>query len=377
LKKKKLHILFLNSWYPSEVFPFNGDFIQRHANAVALEHDVTSLHFVTDESRSKEYISEKNLNNVRTIIVYLPKTKFLFQKFLLFWNAYTSQLNKLADLDLIQVNRIYPMGIFALVTKLIRKKPLLFMEHFTGYAYPNLIGIGPFERFSLKLVGNYADGIITVSDHLAKGIGKFGVQNKFFTIPNVVDTEIFEPNIHKNKIFQILHVSSLNNTHKNIMGILRVTQRLLSEKVNYHLILVGGEEKEYLTHIVELGLQDNTTFVPQVDQRKVADSMQKSDLFVLFSNYENLPCVILESFACGLPVVSSNVGGIAEFFPSGFGTLVEPNDEQELYQAILAQMNKPQVDKQKMHLYAENHFSKSVISKKFTEVYRNLSLIHI
>ncbi|MGB5243277.1 MAG: glycosyltransferase family 4 protein [Lutimonas sp.] len=371
MKKKKLHILFLNSWYPSAVFPFNGDFIQRHANAVALEHKVTSLHFVTDESRHKKYISEETLDNVRTIIVYLPKTNSIFQKFLLFWNAYRSQLNKLPDFDLIQVNRIYPLGIFALITKLIKKKPLLLMEHFTGYAYPHLIPISPFERFALKLVGKYADGIITVSEHLAEGIRNFGVQNKFFTIPNVVDTEIFRPEPHKNKIFKLLHVSSLSNAHKNVMGILKVSHKLLSEKVAFHLTLVGGEEKDYFKKIMELGLQHHTTVVPQVDQRKVADYMQKSDLFVLFSHYENLPCVILESFACGLPVVSSNVGGIDEYFPSDFGTLVKANNEHELYKAILAQMNKPQVDQQKMYIYAKNHFSKSVIAKKFTEVYMN------
>ena len=361
----------MNSWYPSEVFPYNGDFIQRHAIAVALEHRVTSLHFVTDESRSKKYISEETLNNVRTIIVYLPKTKSIFQKFLIFWNAYTSQLNNLPDFDLIQVNRIYPIGIFALGTKLIKKKPVLLMEHFTGYAYPDLIPISPIEKFTLKLVGNYADGIITVSEHLAKGIRKFGVQNKFFTIPNVVDTELFKPENHRNKVFKLLHVSSLNNAHKNIIGILKVSQKLLSEKVEFHLTIVGGEEKAYLKNIVALGLQQHTTFVPQVDQRIIADFMQKSDLFVLFSHYENLPCVILESFACGLPVVSSDVGGIDEFFPTDFGTLVEANNEHELFLAILAQMNKPPVDTQKMYIYAKNHFSKHVIAKKFTDIYMN------
>jgi len=51
---KKLHVLFLASWYPSRVLKTNGDFIQRHAEAVALQHNVTVLHVISDS-----YLSEK------------------------------------------------------------------------------------------------------------------------------------------------------------------------------------------------------------------------------------------------------------------------------------------------------------------------------
>jgi len=46
--KKKLHILFLSSWYPSHVSPSNGDFIQRHAEAIATKHNVTVIYVTTD-----------------------------------------------------------------------------------------------------------------------------------------------------------------------------------------------------------------------------------------------------------------------------------------------------------------------------------------
>jgi len=46
---KKLHILFLCSWFPSRVLPTNGDFILRHAEAVATKHKVTAIHVITDE----------------------------------------------------------------------------------------------------------------------------------------------------------------------------------------------------------------------------------------------------------------------------------------------------------------------------------------
>jgi glycosyltransferase involved in cell wall biosynthesis len=39
---------------------------------------------------------------------------------------------------------------------------------------------------------------------------------------------------------------------------------------------------------------------------------KKADAFILFSRHENFPCVVIEALCCGLPVVASNVGGIAE-----------------------------------------------------------------
>jgi len=44
----KLHVLFLASWYPSRILKSNGDFIQRHAEAVALQHKVSVIHVKSD-----------------------------------------------------------------------------------------------------------------------------------------------------------------------------------------------------------------------------------------------------------------------------------------------------------------------------------------
>ena len=55
---------------------------------------------------------------------------------------------------------------------------------------------------------------------------------------------------------------------------------------------------------------------------------------VLSSNYENMPVVILEAFACGLPVVSTNVGGISEIVNESNGLLVPPHDAEKLANAM-------------------------------------------
>ncbi|MCK5637765.1 MAG: hypothetical protein KAH67_03580, partial [Flavobacteriaceae bacterium] len=88
MTKKKLHILFLNSWYPSKVLPNNGDFIQRHAEAVALKHRVTAIHVITDQNITKNTIEDSNLNGVRTLIAYLKPYNSKFTKQFYFFKAY-------------------------------------------------------------------------------------------------------------------------------------------------------------------------------------------------------------------------------------------------------------------------------------------------
>ena len=63
--------------------------------------------------------------------------------------------------------------------------------------------------------------------------------------------------------------------------------------------------------------------------------MPHADFFVLFSNYENAPVVISEALAVGLPIVSSNVGGISEMINEEIGFLIDRKDEKALKEKIL------------------------------------------
>jgi glycosyltransferase involved in cell wall biosynthesis len=374
---KKLHILFLNSWYPSRVLPNNGDFIQRHAEAVSLQHEVTSIHIITDPNCKQSIeIVKKEINGINTIIGYLKQTRNPILKGYLFFRAYKKVLQEVGLIDIVHLNVLYPFGIFALHLKWFRKKPFIISEHWTGYQRHSNNSVGLIQKFTSRTIAKNANYVCPVSKNLENSMVLNGLDGNYKVIPNVVDTEIFVPKENVNDCFTMLHVSSMVNAHKNVEGILNVVSKFKKNVPNFRLFLVGNNSNSYHSLITDLSLTQNVIVIDQIDHFRIAHYMQQSDIFILFSNYENLPCVILESFSCGLPVISTNVGGIAEYFPDNFGQLIPKNDKIALLKAITSYHNDDaKHSKIKMHKYVKSNFSPAIICNNFTELY-NKSLTY-
>jgi glycosyltransferase involved in cell wall biosynthesis len=94
-----------------------------------------------------------------------------------------------------------------------------------------------------------------------------------------------------------------------------------------------------------LGLTKHVRFLGT--RNDVPELMRAFDLFVLTSHSEGCPNVILEAMASGLPVVSTNVGGVPELVNADTGMLVPPRDDTTLAEAILRLLDDP-VRRQRM-----------------------------
>ena len=369
---KKLHILFLCGWYPSRVLPTNGDFIQRHAEAVSLKNYVSVLHIISDEAVKKTEFVSFEKNNVKTHIAYVKKNKNIVSKAIVFYKAYRGLLQKIETFDVVHLNTIYPFGIFALHQKWFKKKPFIISEHWTGYLAPQAKQIGSVEKFISTVIAKNAKYICPVSENLAKNMQELGLQGVYKPIPNVVDTEAFYPIKKDHEHFNILHISNMKDNQKNISGILNVLQKLDKNFDNFSMTLIGENSKKYKEKANNLGIDSQKLqFVDQIPQRELNDFFGKADVFILFSTAENLPCVILESFATGTPVISTDVGGISEYFPENFGVLINQKDERMLYKEIeKVYLRKKQFDStEEMHHFAVSNFSREKISDDFSELY--------
>jgi len=91
---------------------------------------------------------------------------------------------------------------------------------------------------------------------------------------------------------------------------------------------------------------------------------------VLFSNYENMPVVINEAFAIGIPVIATDTGGISEQVNEWNGRLVKPCDEDALYSSILSMMeDSGRFDQKKIKDYAELWFGSKSIENQLKTLY--------
>lgn len=371
MHKKKLHILFVNSWYPSKVLPTNGDFIQRHVEAVATKHNVTTIHVITNPIIDKEEITDITTNGIRTIIAYLKPSKNYINKLIYYFKAYKKLYLLTEDFDILHVSKLYPAGLFALYLKWFKNKKYIISEHFTGYLQPHAKNIGKTEIYLSKIISKNATFVCPVSENLAENMKSLGLNGNYEVVPNVVDTNLFTPHEKKKKIFTLIHLSSLADKHKNITGLLKVISKLQNHIPNFLFYLIGDNPLQYQNLIESLKINpNNIELVDQIPHYQVSHYLQKSDILILFSNYENLPCVILEAFACGIKVISTNVGGIQEFFPKDYGALIPQGDEKYLLKEIINQYNKSnRVSKKSMHQYAKKLFSKESISDRFNKLY--------
>jgi glycosyltransferase involved in cell wall biosynthesis len=368
---QKLHILFICGWFPSKVSPTNGDFIQRHAEAVATKHAVSVIHIISDEKTDKECIEINQENAVNIYIGYVRKTKNPLLKISRFWKIFHQIIKTIDSFDVVHLNKIYPFGIFAFHLKRKFKKPYIISEHWTAYQIPNVKQIGFFQKIVSKIITKNATYVCPISDHLSKSMQQFGLQGNFKTVANVVNTIVFCPQQKENNLFTILHVSSLNDKQKNISGMLRVVKKLQETNVDFIWKFIGGTSDEILELMSKLNI--NTTkveFIPHVSQIKLATHLQQANVCVSFSNYETFGIVMAESIACGTPVISTNTGILNELKSEEFFKIIPLKDEDKLFQELLNYQKNPKIyDSKKMNSFISEKFSVNVIANEFSLLY--------
>lgn len=221
-----------------------------------------------------------------------------------------------------------------MVKKLVDQTPLIITPHSNPGSRD--FGLMDFRKLPLK----EADQIIALTNLEKKHLIWSGVnQNKISVIPNGIDVDKFKPSsdvpTDRNLV---LFVGKINIEHKGVDTLIKSVPLVLRSVPKAKFVLVGPDwgDLAYLKKLsITLGVEDYVSFVGSVSETEKIEHLAKARVCVVPSNIEPFGIVVLESMACGKPVIASRVGGIPEILRNKeHGILVEAGNPRMLSEAI-------------------------------------------
>jgi len=369
LKPNSQHILILSSWYPTKDALFVGNFVQRQAELLASEYQVTVLHTKSYSSIKSSEISDTIKGNLREIIIYHPKGQNLIQKFLNQKKAFHLGLQKIENVTLIHGHVLLSKGLQFIQAKKRFNCPLFVTEHASYYRKEIREKRSFLDKIILKKVNKHIDKLFAVSEFLKNDLQLDFPSKKIEILPNHIDTKVFTPTqFSRETKTQFLHISTLDEQVKNPKGILDACLLVVQGgQSNFHLTIISDEPTEkWEKYTSTNNLSEYITFLGPLNWFELAPYYQKSDAFILFSSYETFSIVLAEAWACGIPTITTSVG-IGNQLSEKLGIQVEINSPQSLANGMLEIMeNKRTFNPDMIRKHAEQ-FS----GEKILNIYRN------
>lgn len=383
--KKRHHILFVSSWYPNSTNPTLGNFVQKHAEAASAHNTISALAVFPRDQKHKIEVETSEKNGVYSAVCYIkpvtnsiPFISGLIKK-LRYFKACKKGLQKIeleqGEVNLTHLNVVLPMGIFAHYLKRFRKIPYVVTEHSTAYTSGDLKYTDDQINKASEILKD-AEIILPVSQDLGKTLQQLAPEVPQIVVANVVDEETFllkKTNDQAKKRF--IHISTAVDDHKNVSGILEGIQKLSQQREDFESVIVSdGDVDPHIKKAEELGILNRfVKFEGRKATEEIAQLLSESTALVLFSNYENFPCVIAESMMVGTPIISTAVNGIPEHVSTQNGILVQPKDVDALVDAfnhVLDHSDK--FSPNNLRNYALKHFSYSGVGDQLDAIYRQL-----
>ena len=229
-------------------------------------------------------------------------------------------------LDLFHVHYAIPHASVAFLAKQILKDYNMHVPVITTLHGTDITLVGknksyePVVSFSI----NHSDGVTAVSEFLKKStLEHFSVDRDIRVIYNFVDKARFQRQnkqhfkrmiaSHGEKI--LIHTSNMRKV-KRVDDVIQVFAKVL-ERLPSKLLMVGdGPERRRLEDKTrEMGIADNVIFLGSQDP--VEEIYAVGDAFIMPSENESFGLAALEAMACGVPVISSNAGGLPELVLEG------------------------------------------------------------
>lgn len=224
-------------------------------------------------------------------------------------------------------------GIFAILPKILFKKPIVITIHGSDY---RLFQKNITNKLIGKIIIHYTDAIITVNKEFENELKQKYPHKRIDYIPYAYEISQHISSAEKeNTPLTILFVGSLTE-EKGIYDLMDVFEKVFLKHNNIQLRIVG--DGAILSDVEVWAKKFNHDVVKIcgiLANEMVIKEMQQADLLVLPSYKEGRPTVVVEAMANGLPVLATKLPGILEIVTDGYnGKLFTPGDKEAFYNAL-------------------------------------------
>ena len=259
---------------------------------------------------------------------------------------------------------------------LVSRRP--FVYHYHGAPSPGIEN--PFRLsmlLSVKLTNHAFDAVVAVSESAATELERYFGFNNVHIIYNGVKTDLFKPEIvesFRKGTPQFLFVGNLYE-HKNVEELILAVKELVKAYPKAHLQIIGrGHAYRKLERLVaRLDLLDHVDFAGYVSQYRLPYYYSSCDVYVTTSKYETYSLPLLEAWACGKPVVASQIHAHSELLlKSKAGMLYTLGDTEDLFSKMIAVFERKDTYKSQALIFAKKH-DWSVVADKVLDVYALIS----
>ena len=171
-------------------------------------------------------------------------------------------------------------------------------------------------------------------------------RNDIRVIPNPIDVSAYPFRHRTNPKPNLVWVRAFHEIYNPSLAP-KMLHELIKTWPEAHLTMVGPDKSDSSLErmqmlATQLSVKDHVTITGGVAREQVPNWLDQGDIFINTTNFDNTPVSVIEAMACGLPVVTTNVGGIPWLIEDGVdGLLVPPDDPESIAQAIHRVLTEP------------------------------------
>lgn len=210
-----------------------------------------------------------------------------------------------------------------------------FLLHIIKKKYILTLRGGNLPKFSMRrnkfvqYILNNAEVITSPSNYLIANLSKLDQQ--IILIPNAIEISKYEYFVKNFRESNIIWLRAFHNIYNPAL-VPKVMYLLKRDFQSLKVIMVGPDKKDgSLQNMVllanKLEVIESIEIIPGIPKSQVPSVLKKENIFLNTTNIDNTPVSVIEAMACGLCIVSTNVGGIPYLLEDGFDSLLVPPDD--------------------------------------------------